>query len=248
MIFKYKEFKKYLEFAKSIGKITPLDKWDGSNAIVLRHDVDFDIDLAYQLALIETECNVRSTFFILTTCNTYNPLSAINRIKLYEMANMGFEIGLHFDPTVYGDVNESQMKTFVDQEAKILFSITGSPVKSVSLHNPSIHGQYPLFEGYNNAYDPRIFSDSSYLSDSRMDFRGKNLYEFVEKVKDRPIQILLHPLHYSDNGLDRYPDIFCNHIKRYTDAIDDSFRVNSTYVEQITSLDLFSYVISQGAR
>ena len=237
----------YLKFIKSIRKITPLGDWDGSNAVILRHDVDFDIEHAYQLALIEAESDVRSTFFILTSCTTYNPLSASNRKKLYEMAKMGFEIGLHFDPTLYGDVDEAQLKAFVDQEARIVSCITGVSVKSVSLHNPSIHGKYPLFDGYNNTYDRRIFSDASYLSDSRMDFRGKNPFTFVKKVKDCPIQILLHPVHYSEKGL-AYPDIFYEHIKRYTDAIDNSFRVNSTYEAQISSMGLFSYIINKGAR
>ena len=245
MIFKYSEFKKFIYHMKSLGNVIPLGQWNFSNVILLRHDVDFDIDAAYQLSLIEAECDIRSTFFFLTTCHTYNLFSALNRKKLCEMANAGFEIGLHFDPTIYGDASIDQLAAFVDQEAEMLSLITGQPVKSVSLHNPSVHGQYPMFEKYLNAYDKRIFSDALYLSDSRMDFRGKNPFTFAEKVKDHPIQILLHPMHYSENGFG-YPDIIHERIKSYIDSIDNLFRENSTYVKQISNTDLNSYIVKKG--
>ena len=42
MIFKYAEFKKFIDHMKNLWKILPLGEWDFSNAIILRHDVDFD--------------------------------------------------------------------------------------------------------------------------------------------------------------------------------------------------------------
>ena len=110
MIFKYAEFKKFINHTKNFGKIVPLSEWDTPNAIILRHDVDFDIEAAYRLAMIEAEYNIRSTFFFLTTCHTYNLLSLPNRIKLYEMVKLGFEIGLHFDPTIYSDATAKQLE------------------------------------------------------------------------------------------------------------------------------------------
>jgi len=246
MIFSYAEFTQFVHHMKDIGKVIPFVEWDhSSNAILLRHDVDFDIEAAYQLALVEAECDIRSTFFFLTTCHTYNPFSSTNRNKLREMSKMGFEIGLHFDPTIYGDANREDLTAFVNHEAGMLTSIIGTPVNSISLHNPSVHGLYPLFEGYCNAYDPKFFSDKSYISDSRMDFRGKNPYEFVEKVKEHPIQILLHPLHYSEHRLS-YPEIFYEHLKKYANDIHDAFLINSTYSKQISPMDLFSFLVNKG--
>ena len=57
---------------------------------------------------------------------------------LLEMANSGFEIGLHFDPTVYDNIPSNEFKIKVDMEANILEFITNQKVKSISLHNPSI--------------------------------------------------------------------------------------------------------------
>lgn len=247
MFFKYAEFRKFIEHLKSFGKIVPLGEWDFSNAVILRHDVDFDVGAAHRLALVEADCDIRSTFFFLTTCHTYNPFSALNREKLCEMRALGFEIGLHFDPAIYGDVSVTKLKEFVDKEAEMLSTIIDMPVQSISLHNPSIHGQYPMFEGYRNTYDKHIFSDDCYLSDSRMEFGEKNPYTFVEKVKEHPIQILLHPLHYSETGLG-YPDVFYEYLRDYTDTIDNSFRVNSTYEKLMSTTNLFSYIVNKGKK
>lgn len=241
MIFKYTEYKKYINHLKNFGKVVPLCKWDLSSAIILRHDVDFDVEAAYKLALLEMECEIRSTFFFLTSCQTYNLFSAPNRLKLSKLAEMGFEIGLHFDPTLYGDIGIDQLNEYVEQEADRLSQITGDATNSVSLHNPSIHGQYPIFKDYNNAYDSQMFSDDRYLSDSRMNFRGKDPYVFIEQAKDYPIQIVLHPLHYSEDGAG-YPEIFHKFVKRMVDDIDLRFRNNSTYLNQIAGTDLFSYI------
>ena len=244
MIFKYAEFKNFICYTKGFGNIVPLCEWNTSNAIILRHDVDFDVEAAYRLALIEAEHDIRSTFFFLTTCHTYNLFSIPNRIKLCEIAKLGFEIGLHFDPTVYGNLSVQKLEVLADQESEMLSLITGVPIKSISLHNPSIHERYPLFKKYNNAYDKKFFSDVCYLSDSRMDFRGKNPYTFVKKIKEYPIQILLHPLHYSEDNL-TYPDIIYEHIKSYTDVIHSRFLLNSTYHTKMSSQDLLSHMVNK---
>jgi len=231
MIFKYSELRRFLRHIKQIYLITSLDKWDGSNAIILRHDVDFNIESAYKLALIEKEIGITSTFFIMTTAHTYNPMSIKNRKMLVEMVKLGFEIGLHFDSSVYGNINIDKMKNKVDEEASVLFSIINKKIVSISLHNPSVNGKYLIFEGYNNAYDKKIFSPKIYLSDSIMKFRH-NIYEFVKRVKTTHIQILLHPLHYTKNG-GNYATIMSEFINTFTKDIESIHAVNKTFNEQV---------------
>ncbi len=244
MIFQYKEYKKFITHLKKFGTVVPLKKWESAKAIVLRHDVDFDLDAAYQLALIESECGVASTFFFLTTCDTYNLFSAKNRLILQKIEKLGFEIGLHFDPTIYGDVSEEELALFLDHESAMLAQLIEGSIDSVSLHNPSVHGQFPIFENYNNAYDQRIFSDTIYLADSRMDFRGKSPYSFIENNQQFPIQVLLHPLHYAEE-VRTYPEIFSENIKKYISTIEQTFQVNSTYNSQIENDTLLSYFINK---
>jgi hypothetical protein len=199
--------------------------------------VDLHIKPAYELARLEKECGIESSFLILTNADGYNPLSQNNRVMLREMADWGFDIGLHFDPTIYPTFDAASLQKHVDFEATIISDITGKPVRSISLHNPSIYNQYPLFEGYVNAYSDTLFSNENYISDSCMSFRDKDVFTFFDKPLDKPYQLLLHPLHFSENGQD-YNYIFTRFAKTFLSYIESGFRQNRTYNEQVkTPLD-----------
>jgi len=151
------------------------------------------------------------------------PESMLGSILNMEMSKEGFDIGLHFDPAIYPDVEEDKMEEKVDEEASVIQGITGKKVKSVSIHQPSIHGKYLLFKGYKNAYDPRIFGEDRYMSDSRQHIRH-DPYEFVKRVKEKPIQILLHALHYSEEGYG-YDKIYIKYAEKFLNEMHESMQV-----------------------
>ncbi|QNL20892.1 hypothetical protein HZR84_02680 [Hyphobacterium sp. CCMP332] len=219
MIFKYTDYKKFLNEMKGLAPVKSFDEWEGEKCFLLRHDVDLSLLSALKLAEIEQSEGVNATFFILVSCRTYNCLSKPSVELIKKIHSLGHEIGLHFDPSIYPENNlEKEMKL----EALILERIIDKKIQSISLHNPSVHNQWPEFKGYLNAYDKRIFSDDRYLSDSRMDFRGKNPFEFIKKVKDRPIQVLTHPMHYTESG-ENYDKIIPEYISEHMDFIEDYF-------------------------
>ncbi|OLC91689.1 MAG: hypothetical protein AUI92_07195 [Thaumarchaeota archaeon 13_1_40CM_3_38_6] len=219
LIFKYSELTKFLTHIKEKYHITTMGDWDGSKSIILRQDVDFDLKAAYDLSLIEKKIGVSSTFYVMTSSFTYNPMSRENRKIIKEINDMGFEIGLHFDPSIYGQLEENDLQQKVDHESKILSSITKT------------------------AYDDKIFSNGRYLSDSRMKF-STDIYEFVKSASTFPIQILLHPMYYTSEGLS-LPEIFCRFVYYFTTQIDVNYRVNSTYNE-LMKTDLFTYILQNG--
>src|SRR5579859_3672042 len=101
-IFTYPGLQAFLAYWSREVAIFPLRDWHGQSGIILRHAVDLDILPARRLAELEAEVGVRSTFFFLVSGHTYNPASIQNRPHLRALVNLGFEIGLHFDPTLYG--------------------------------------------------------------------------------------------------------------------------------------------------
>lgn len=228
MIFKYCN---YIDFLKRLKELAPVNLFrdlQKENVFLLRHDVDLDISLALIMAKFEKELNICATYFFLVTAPTYNILSEDNKRMLNEIKNMGHEIGLHFDPTLY----ETDLDAAVKKEADILSFIINEDIKSISLHNPSVHGQYPLFEGFVNAYDPALFSDDNYMSDSCFSFRGKDPFEFIEKVENNMIQICLHPELYSKTGYN-YKVLICNHFLRYINETHNRLLINKTYNKQV---------------
>ena len=55
MIFQFEQFRRFLEHLKSLAAVLPLRDWKGENAIILRHDIDFDIAMAHRVAEIEKD-------------------------------------------------------------------------------------------------------------------------------------------------------------------------------------------------
>jgi len=235
MIYRYNEFRDWIHRVRGNHQVWRLCDYpmNGEKGVILRHDVDLDVFAAYRLAEIELECGVRSSCFFLLGCSTYNLLAANNQKMLRQMADWGFDVGLHFDPMLYGDAAPTELQQHCQDEANILANITGQPVRSVSIHCPSVHGQYPLFDGFVNAYDPRVFTSETYLSDSRMKFRH-NPNEFIDRASHGPVQILLHPMHYSDDGA-RYDGLVGEFIGRFVDDVDEAFRANEGYRSTLPS-------------
>jgi len=223
--FTYGAFRDFLLYAKQYGRVGPLEGWENGN-IILRHDVDIDVVSAHRLAAHEVECGIGGTYFFMVT-GLYNPNEPLNKVMIREIASWDFEIGLHFNPAIY---NVADLSRSAKTEAQALSRIVGKPVLSISLHDPSTYGRYPMFEGFFNAYDPRIFGDEVYLSDSDMQFRGKDPHEFVKDKGDRTIQLLFHPGHFTPFG-EGYSGIFRRYMRRICERTDAFWRASEPYSE-----------------
>jgi hypothetical protein len=221
--------RKFLTSLRQQTQIFPLKDWVGQYGVILRHDVDVDIDLALRMAELEMDLQIKSSFFFLTTSDHYNVTSLRSRNSLKRIANMGFEIGLHFDTSIYGETGLDRLSELAVNEAEILSESAESPVLSLSLHNPSILGQYTEIPGFKNAYAPLIFSPEVYISDSRRSFNPL-VMELAQLSKLRTMQLLLHPLHFS-NVSQNYNSVFVDLIKRKAANLHEDFLVNSTYKE-----------------
>lgn len=243
--FTYTKYKALLSKMQNNGRITNFKSITGNekNGYILRHDVDFDLHKAYEMAMVESDMGAVSTYFLLVSTDMYNINSKLNREKLSEMNNRGFEIGLHFDPTVYLDTSLESLNKRVQQEASVIEQITGDKLKSISLHNPTSHGQYPMFEGFINAYDPKYFSPENYFSDSCKNFRGKGVEDFVLKGKETLLQILFHPVHFGHTYID-YPQTFAKIITERLERFDRSMYVNSQYKLEMGNESLLEYLTS----
>lgn len=163
-----------------------------TKGLINRHDVDWSIDDAYTLSQLELDNGINSTYYIRLNSDLYNPKSRKNKIILKKMKNF-FEIGLHFDSTIYDKKNLK--KGFV-QEVKILTDIIEDKIYTFSDHIPS---KYGYIKSYNknvfSAYNKKIFVKRNYISDSRYDYK-KNFSHYVDLSKKKVIYLLTHPEYY----------------------------------------------------
>lgn len=187
MKFNYEELKRILVYAKTTtDMLTVTEAVKKNNGLIIRHDIDHDISFALEVARLEKDLSVKSTFYVRMTACYYNPMSRANRALLRKIHSYGFEIGLHFDPSI-----EYTTERF-NLELMCLENILGSKVRSFSSHNPSIHG---IYMSENRVIDAdKLVEDG--ISDSLMSFKEKNPYEYVDRSKTMLILLLLHPLYW----------------------------------------------------
>ena len=69
----YQVYREILRAVKATGKSMGYkEAVDKEEFVIMRHDVEFSLDRAYQLSLVETEEEFHSTFFVQFTNNSYN--------------------------------------------------------------------------------------------------------------------------------------------------------------------------------
>lgn len=161
-----------------------------SNTILLRHDIDFSVEDALKIAALESSLNVKSTFFFMLSSNMYNLMSKANRNLVKEIYEMGHKISLHFDPTVYSDLDP-----FVD-EKNFFERAFDTTVDIVSIHRPGIFLQEnnrDLF-GIRHTYQDHYFNDMAYISDSGGKSVDEKISNYLSQENLPGLQLLLHPI------------------------------------------------------
>ena len=165
--------------------------------VILRHDIDNDLDQAVRLAKVEAEEGVRSSWFVLLRTDFYNPASRASLDRLQIIRSMGHEIGLHFDEKSYPADGVEETVQHILEERDILSAILGTPVTTVSMHWPS----RPTLEadleipGMVNSYEKTFFQYFKYLSDSRRRWR-EPVEEIVRSGAYDRLHILTHAFWY----------------------------------------------------
>lgn len=184
----------------------------GADDVLLRHDVDLSLEAAVTMARIEAAEGVESTYFVLPTAATYDPLRRTGRRAVAEIASLGHDVGLHFSTHEYWNEEPSEYELIerVEQERDLLATVTGDRPSAVSFHRPPSWVLGREFEGFDSAYAPRYFEDVAYVADS-----GQRWREDPPAVDafDGAVQLLAHPgLWGAGDGS------FADRVERHVDA------------------------------
>ena len=161
------------------------------------------IDKAVQLAKLEAELGVKSTYFVLLSSEFYNVMAKESREKIKEIQTAGHEIGLHFDELNYKKNPVGGVKPLIFQEIGILEEILQTDIKSVSMHRPSketLEADYDLSPVI-NSYGKKFFKEFKYVSDSRRRWR-EDVMEIIQSGKYDKLHILTHAFWYHDKEKD----------------------------------------------
>lgn len=178
----------FKQFSRNIKKEQPI--------ILLRHDCDLSLDAAVELAELEKELGISSTYFIQLYNEFYNPLSQSGRKSINYIKSCGHEIGIHWDSRNYTDSNASGFKRDIEHIEEII----KSKVLSGSQHEPvQTRGMIAPLYLKHEAY--RDYKDLQYISDSSMKWREITPWDVIPKKIS--FQFLAHPFWWTMKGKSR---------------------------------------------
>lgn len=169
--------------------------------LILRHDIDFNLEAALQIAELEAKHGYRSTFFVLLTGEFYNPFSERSRDALASISSLGHDLGLHFDTSLH-DGNKTVLSKAAEVECRILEELTDKRTNVISMHRPPLKlvGENVDFAGRLNTYSPYFTKDMGYCSDSRGAWHHGSPLESDAYQQGKALQLLTHPIWWTQEN------------------------------------------------
>ncbi len=168
-------------------------------SVIIRHDIDLQIEKAVKMAEIEHDMNVSSTYFVLVSSNFYNIFSKRNEDYLRRICDLGHAVGLHFDEVKYDE--KSDLVQAMEQEAALLEQCLGREVRSLSMHRPSkttLEADYQIAGGrIVNSYGTEFFHNHKYVTDSRRNWE-EDVEQIIEGGEYDRLHVLTHPFWYDE--------------------------------------------------
>ncbi len=233
-MFSFNDYKEIIRIIKSTDRYMDYHKALTSDKFILmRHDVEYSVERAYELAKVESSMDFTSTFFFQWTNNSYNILSRKNKDLIKDMHERGHTIGLHF--ALNGMTDMEQIKKQIAKEIEILNSMFEFTIDTFSIHRPSkdVLREDIKLPGIINAYQDEFFTFAEdvtestpvsvkYLSDANHIWR----YGYPDEkniLENDKVQILTHPFAWCKKGYDNFDN--------YKSLIKEK------YIELVNSVD-----------
>ena len=163
-----------------------------NNQLIIRHDIDLDIDLALDMAKIENSIGSKSTYFFLMRSESYNLISAENLEKVKLIKDLGHKISIHFDLMLYKDVHEG-----LKNEIEIFYTFFNEEIDIISIHRPNADflNSPENFFNIKTSYEAGFTKENiSYYAYSGGSFRFGNPVESLDFRENKNIQLLTHPV------------------------------------------------------
>lgn len=181
-----------------------------SSFVLLRHDVEFSMERAQQMAFLENMLGIRSSYFFQIRNEAYNLFSSRNISIVRTIQQLGHHIGLHVHLGMLDHIN--QLKDYIIQDVAIMGRMLHVPIDRFSYHRPTkdVLSLHLKIEGLINVYDDLYFEFTEgdftnlkikYLADSRHQWKyGYPNNEMLKKQSK--IQLLIHPDEWTTTGYD----------------------------------------------
>jgi hypothetical protein len=209
---------------------------DKGHYVYFRHDVDLCVEAAKEIAEVESELGVKSTFFFQLRSPLYNLLSPYVIRHIERMHQLGHDIALHFNPNFYLGSTEvfsadliRELNCFGDFFPNLNRSIVSFHKVGASAHDLRT---MQLINDISHTYEERFFGQVAYYSDSTGRWRYGNPLEAEAFKRLQPMQVLTHPVWWVYDGDDPISKIkkmlfdLCNRDTHHIEETAISFKLH----------------------
>jgi len=176
----------------------------GDKVIILRHDLEFSVPIALEMAKIEANLEIRATYFIQLHGDFYNALEKTTFNQLKEIESLGHRLELHFDAHFWDITQKEQLEEFLIVDKESFEKYFGKSPEAFSFHNNNaftLSCEEDTYAGMINVYAKRFKNDFGYCADSTGFWRYEVLEERLKKAKDQVLQVLIHDGMWQDEVL-----------------------------------------------
>ncbi len=230
-MFSFNDYKDIIRIIRATGLAADYRKaLTQSKFIITRHDVEYSVDRAHDLAKVEESLDFTANYFFQWTNNSYNILSRKNSAMIRDMHERGHNIGLHF--ALNGLTDIKMIKQQIGKEMNILNEMLGFEITQFSIHRPSrdvLRANIKL-PGILNAYQDDFFTFAEnhprdeelavkYLSDANHIWRYGYPDEKTLHSYDK-LQILTHPFAWTKQGFDNFDNYKSLVREKYQEMIE----------------------------
>lgn len=197
--------------------------------VLMRHDVDMDLEAALRLAKIEAKSKVFSTYFFLLRTEHYNIFSKEGSEIISNILKLGHHLGLHLDCAQYSSsLIIKDLSKACNKEAELLEEWFGRHVRIVSYHRPNVRvlsGTASVSSPRKHTYMPLYNKKIKYFSDSKGKWEFGSPLESKEFKQGLPLHILVHPVWWNENPASAYETLL-RLVQKKNDSLERSIAKN----------------------
>lgn len=244
----YDFYRRLLSEIRQTGRLADYTEAENrSEFIILRHDIEFSVERALTMSLIESEMGVQSTYFVQIRSNAYNAFSLPNVAILRDIYARGHRIGLHYH--IGASMDPAVVTREIAEQCQLLQTMLRIPIDRYSMHRPNPETRYYETEipGLINAYGPQFFTYAEELKeDTSLNVKyisdAKHHWNYgapdPETLRREPkLQLLTHPDFWSENMpemRENFSGLIREHLLTFMDTIDNECHHFSEFREDFS--------------
>lgn len=200
--------------------------------VLMRHDIDIDLDATLRMAEVEAELGIAATYFFMVRTDHYSMFSAPGTAAIQRILDLGHHLGLHMDTTAYPDLTDPEaIGEMTRCEVELMQTWFGQPVSAVSFHRPNslvLGGSPALSAPFVHTYQEMFQRRIRYISDSRGMWRqNQDPTQIDEFAARKPLHILIHPEWWEEVPMSPYARLL-DFVDKHHEDFEQSLAQNNT--------------------